>query len=61
MANKTKYPFVNMKLGQIERVHFNNKKDAARAQMVCHCAGRNKGFEFQTKVINFMLEVTRIR
>ena len=61
MANKTKYPFVNMKAGDFKRLHFNNLRDAARAQMVCHVNGRLKGFKFRTEVINFMLEVTRIK
>lgn len=60
MANKTKYPFVKMKPGEFQRLHFNKKMDAARAQMVCYCAGRNKGFKFKTEIVNFMLEVTRV-
>lgn len=61
MANKRKYPFTVMKVNEFVRLHFDKKMDAARAQVVCHQAGRNKGYVFNTKTVNFMLEVTRIK
>lgn len=59
MANKIKYPFSKMKIGDFHRLHYTNKVDVCRAQAVAYVNARNKNFILRTSVVNFMLEVWR--
>jgi len=60
MANKTKYPFSGMSIGESKMIEYDTAMNAAKAQRGCFNVARYTGFKFRTRVMDSILTVTRI-